>query len=241
GMTVDGRRPRRGRALLLFDLLRDFDDLAAAVVAVRGHMMTPMRLAGRLVNGEGRPSEGIVGATHATPRRRLARFLHSHFSESPGQEKSKRDETGAGEPASAALVPHDPGRRRVALFGPLVPRDDGQRDYKFILDQDRRHEPIFLQHDRLVALRHMLLERRALEQRHLDLVRDVMLERRQTALAQEVYRSLVLELDDQPAARILAELERGRDDSRIRLQHLGEPVEALQLDLAAKNAPPLPE
>src|SRR5690606_11240581 len=162
------------------------------------------------------------------------------ISGSPDQEKSKRD-GAAGQPASAAFVPHDPGRRCIALFGPLVPRDDGQRDYKFILDQHRRHEPIFVQNHRLIALRHLLLERRALEQRHLDLVRDVTLERSQTALAQEVYPGLVLELDDQPAARILAKRERGRDDSRIRLQHLGETVEAFQLDLAAENAASLPE
>src|SRR5690606_34501662 len=89
--------------------------------------------------------------------------------------------------------------------------------------------------------RHMPLERRALEQRHFDFVPHMVLERHQAALAQQLYRGLVLELDDQPAARILSKAERGRHDTRIGLQQVGEPVEAFQLDLAAKNALPFPE
>src|SRR5690606_3934814 len=89
------RGPRRASALLLFDFLRDFDDLPAAVIPVRGHVMTSVRLAGRLIDSERRPFEGVMGAAHATPRRRLARFLHGHFwfsrfSESKRDEKSRR-------------------------------------------------------------------------------------------------------------------------------------------------------
>src|SRR5690606_36447401 len=73
-----GRRPR-GRALLLFDRLRNLDDLPPAGGAGRGHVVPPVRLARRLVAGAGGPAKGIMGTTHATPRRRLARFLHSHF------------------------------------------------------------------------------------------------------------------------------------------------------------------
>src|SRR5690606_13271288 len=69
----------RGRALLLVGFLRDLDDFPAPVVSVGGHVMSHMGLARRLIDGECRPLQGIMGTTHATPRRRLARFLHSHF------------------------------------------------------------------------------------------------------------------------------------------------------------------
>src|SRR5690606_8934690 len=119
-----GRRPR-GRALLLFDLLRNLDDLPPAVVAVRGHVVTPVRLARRLVDGEGGPAKGIMGTTHATPRRRLARFLHSHFQVLPirtNRSVTRQPPASRRQPRSSLTIPaegvsHSSGRSCRGTMG----------------------------------------------------------------------------------------------------------------------------
>src|SRR5690606_17035955 len=134
---------------------------------------------------------------------------------------------------STAVALNDPDERRIALLRPLVARNDGQRDYKFILDQHRGHQPVLVQHERLATVRNVLLDRLALEQRHLDLVADAVLDRRQAPLALELHRGLVLERHDEPAFRIATKAELRLDRARIRFERILEAVEPLQLDYPA--------
>jgi hypothetical protein len=54
--------------LFFFGLLAKLDDLAATIVAVRSDVVTPMGLAGARIDGQRRPFQRIVRATHIAAR-----------------------------------------------------------------------------------------------------------------------------------------------------------------------------
>src|SRR5690606_24931794 len=71
--------PSAASPLFLFGArLANVDDLAAAVVAARAHVVAQMRLAARRIDGQGRRTERVVRAAHAALRRRLAVLLNGH-------------------------------------------------------------------------------------------------------------------------------------------------------------------